>query len=174
MQAHRVLIGEILSGKRLVDENRFGSRLRLWSVGFAALAGLSDAAVSFAAFTTAFVASAEAKSAGVNTRPASMGMCIVRKKPSPTRSVAVLAFDLGGAPSRCTSPADRLPTQECVLGITGGHHTGQRFEPLLQLPVEIDRLAIFVSRQAGVNAEEQNVLRIETRIECLQLMQGTH
>ena len=64
--------------------------------------------------------------------------------------------------------------QECVLGITGGHHAGQSFEPLLQLPVELDRLAVFVSRQAGVNSEEQNVLRIETRIECLQLMQGTH
>ena len=33
---------------------------------------------------------------------------------------------------------------------------------------------VCVSGQAGMNAEEQNVLRIETRIERLQLMQGAH
>src|SRR5580658_2588630 len=77
--------------------------------GLAAVAGLPDAVDSAAAFTTAFVVSAERKSAGVNTRPANTGMRIVAKKSRPTRSVAALTFDLGDAPSRCTELADQPP-----------------------------------------------------------------
>src|SRR5579864_3266711 len=66
-------------------------------------------AAASAAFCAAIVADAAAKSAEVNVRPASSGMCMVEKKLSPTVSSAVLTFDFGGAPSRCTSSPDQPP-----------------------------------------------------------------
>ena len=118
MPAHGILVGEVLPGKRLIDENRHRKPAAAQFLASRHCAGLPDAAAFAAAVTTAFVASAEAKSAGVNTRPASTGMRIVWKKSSPTRSVAVFAFDLGGAPSRCTSLADQLRLKSACLGIT--------------------------------------------------------
>src|ERR1700722_15635813 len=66
-------------------------------------------AASAAAVIAALVAAAEAKSAGVNIRPESMGMRMVEKKSTPPANHSALTFDFGGALSRCTSYYELFP-----------------------------------------------------------------
>src|SRR5205814_6905510 len=59
----------------------------------------------------------------------------------------------------------------CVFGVAGGNDAGQRGEALLQIGVKLLRLLIGVTSEDGIEAEEQDILRVKAGIDAAKIAQ---
>ena len=63
--------------------------------------------------------------------------------------------------------------QECLFGVADGNDAGKSGEALLQIGVKLLRLLVGVTGEMGINAEEQDILRVEAGMDAVKIAQGT-
>src|SRR5256884_1665491 len=64
--------------------------------------------------------------------------------------------------------------QECVFRVADGNDAGQRGEALLQIRVKLLRLLIRVTSEDGIEAEEQDILRVRSEEHTSELQSRLH
>ena len=68
----------------------------------------------------------------------------------------------------------QTPAQERYLRVADRCHTGQIRELLLESTIKIIDSSALVPAKRRINAEQQNVTRVETRVDALEVREGVH